>query len=323
MGTHLRLLCMAQAAPSPPALSAPHSLPLSPPPPPLPPPRAHSSPLQEAQEEAEAKELRSAALSSHIRSLPLSPMRGRLLLLTQQTFPVPRDAPPSRKRTDGCRANVCKPGAGLQPELRDPQGDATHCARPQAEPPPPSPLQPRSVLGAESQDVPRCCSKQGRPRRLRNSSLPKDSCSLRFLPTSSPSCAMAPHGSQVRPFRMSPPPPSFPAPRWLQPCSRRLQRASEGVACFHLPAYGTGGILVGSRNPAAVGERPRPAVSVLLCLGSRGKTTRSYFGFYGSRESPRPSAGSEGEAPRQGLSYPPRPPLGGVHPLNAMMAHMG
>ena len=128
-------------------------------------------------------------------------------------------------------------------------------------------------------------------------------------PPQTPSHA-APRGSQVRPSGYSgypPPPQPFPAPQWLQPRSRRLQSASEGVSCFHLPAYGTGGILAGSRNPAAAGERPRPAVSIALCLGSRGKTTRSYFGFYGSGESPRPSAGSEGEAPRQGLNYPQDP----------------
>lgn len=73
-------------------------------------------------------------------------------------------------------------------------------------------------------------------------------------------------------------------------------------------------ILPVSRNPAAVGGRPRPAVTVpcsrAAFVWDSEENNRSYFRLYGSRESPRPSATSKGTATSQGLAGPPGASLG-------------
>lgn len=88
------------------------------------------------------------------------------------------------------------------------------------------------------------------------------------------------------------------------------------VSIFLLTGHGGAEILPVSRNPAAAGERPRPAATVprsrAALFGIPRKNNRSYFRLYGSGESPRPSAGSKDTAASQGLASPRDPRRGGV-----------
>lgn len=81
------------------------------------------------------------------------------------------------------------------------------------------------------------------------------------------------------------------------------------LSTFLLTGHTGAEILPVSRNPAAAGSWPRPAVTVpcsrTAFVWDPEENNRSYFRLYGSGESPRPSAASKGTAASQGLAVPP------------------
>lgn len=248
-------------------------------------------------------------------------------------FPESRDAPRSRKRSGNRRANVCKLEPGLRSVELPPEGPAGRChpRRPRTGRASPSPRDAGLSLGPRARTChgpPR--SKDGEGDREK----PKDGCAGRFLParcktssgklgqnppkTPSQACPLPAHGSWVSsqgwPHRMSP-------PRSSQHRGRRLQSASEGVACFHLPAYGTRGRWdpaglqkSGSRGRAAKAGSDRSALARRFVWDPEEKQQELFQALRLRRKSsPIRRLQRHGRQPGVGFPPPPRDPRrGGV-----------